>query len=304
MRKYFLPLLACIIFVACDSIQKSEGEKQETKAYSQQGNVFILYPDSTIKQLTFSGNDISPIYLEGRNSVVFVRSKQGDQSIIVVNDSTLSEGVLVQNVRGLKSIDASMDQNWVLFSDSANLKSVDISTSSNKDFGQVTDYILVKESQYADHLIILNIIQDKETRGLEFKLKDIDGSTKKEFSDAGNLKSFVNQNIPSVYSELEDKLMITQRKLAYLDSIHISKLRLNELDIQLAKAETDLLKAKKRLSKIYEFQIGRSYSEKERQINDQNKLIDFKTQVLEEVRLKHNTERKTYFDLERRLNSL
>ncbi|MEQ9201931.1 MAG: hypothetical protein RLO09_05060 [Cyclobacteriaceae bacterium] len=273
-------------------------------AFEKGGNVYILYPDSTTKQLTFTNQDYAPTYLDRYNWVLFSRYSESNKKVVLVRESTLEEVVILDSVRSLREMTISEDENWMMFINDNTLISVHLSDLQVSDFGSVSSFILTNDEPYKNHCIKIDIKEKLNERNLELSLIDSIGRIKKEFQNADNLKSFVKQNVAESLGDLMRKLELVNQRLVMMDSLDHRKERIQKLDYELENTGYELKKAYTRLSSINKFKLGRSITEKEKQLNDQRKLIDFIENKLRTLKDKHNLELKDYFNLERKLTNI
>ncbi len=297
-------LLGILIFLfACEPSNKQVQETKST-ATEKGGNIYVLYPDSTTKQLTFTNQDYEPIYLDRYNSVLFRRYDESNEKVILVKESTLEEMVILDSVGTLRELAVSEDENWLMFIHDNMLISIQLSDQQVSDFGSVSSFVLINDEPYKNHSIRIDIEQKQEERNLELSLIDSTGTTKKEFQNTDNLKSFVRQNVAGSFGDLSRKLDLVNQRLVMMDSLDRRKERIQNLTYELENTAYELQKANQRLKSINEFKIGRSIIEKEKQLTDQRKLIDFIESKLSSLKDRHNIELKGYFDLERKLTNL
>jgi hypothetical protein len=292
-----------ISLFACEA---GNNQVQETKltAIEKGGNIYIIYPDSTNKQLTFTNQDYEPNYLERYNSVLFTRYGESNKKVILVLESTLEELVILDSVGTLREMSLSGDKNWLMLINDNTLMSVHLTDQQVSNLGPVSSFVLVNDEPFKNHSIKINIEEKLNERNLALSLIDSIGTNKKEFQNTENLKSFVKQNAGGSFSDLVRKLDLVNQRLVMLDSLEQKKLRIQILTSELENNEYELSKAKQRLRSINEFKIGRSISEKEKQLSNQRKLIEFIDNKFESLRSRHNLELKDYFDLERKLKNL
>ncbi|MEQ8549470.1 MAG: hypothetical protein RIC03_16275 [Cyclobacteriaceae bacterium] len=292
-----------IILFACERNNK-QVQVTKSMAFEKGGNVYILYPDSTTKQLTFTNQDYAPTYLDRYNWVLFSRYSESNKKVVLVRESTLEEVVILDSVRSLREMTISEDENWMMFINDNTLISVHLSDLQVSDFGSVSSFILTNDEPYKNHCIKIDIKEKLNERNLELSLIDSIGRIKKEFQNADNLKSFVKQNVAESLGDLMRKLELVNQRLVMMDSLDHRKERIQKLDYELENTGYELKKAYTRLSSINKFKLGRSITEKEKQLNDQRKLIDFIENKLRTLKDKHNLELKDYFNLERKLTNI
>ncbi len=303
-QKSLIAILILIAVFACEQNKKQVTNLKST-VVERNGNVHIIYPDSTSRQLTFTNKDYHPYLLERYNSVLFTRyDKDSEKKLVIVKDLTLEETVILDSIGSMRELAISKDENWLMLINNNILNSVYLPNGNTSNYGPASSFVLIDSDPYRNHFIKINIIEEQQERILELNLLDSSGSIKKEFQSPDNLKSFVKQNISGSFGELMSKLDLVYQRLVMMDSLDQRNIRIKLLTEDLETIERELLEANKRLRSINEFRLGRSLTEKEKQISTQLKLIEMIENKLQSMQDKHNIELKEYFDLERKLAGL
>ncbi|MFT6883306.1 MAG: hypothetical protein ACJAVY_002110, partial [Marinoscillum sp.] len=158
-----------ISLFACEA---GNNQVQETKltAIEKGGNIYIIYPDSTNKQLTFTNQDYEPNYLERYNSVLFTRYGESNKKVILVLESTLEELVILDSVGTLREMSLSGDKNWLMLINDNTLMSVHLTDQQVSNLGPVSSFVLVNDEPFKNHSIKINIEEKLNERNLALSL--------------------------------------------------------------------------------------------------------------------------------------
>lgn len=178
------------------------------KSYSKDGNIFVVFSNGTIKQLTFEGTDREAFVLFDLNEVLFIRQEEhryGNSNyfkfkIMTINIETLRERIVADQKPFISGLDASYEilyaQNPFVSDDQkflylvvdkyvtgSQLVKIEISSSKWFELFSTESFELLEKGDYIGNFLVgRSEIRDRG-RDIYFQLCREDGSVIKLFND-------------------------------------------------------------------------------------------------------------------------
>lgn len=294
-------LFMLIVIYSCTTETKKK-HIYNIRALDSLGNIYLkISPDST-RQLTFSNKDISPYYNDSLKLVLFARKLEREQlAIMTIKVHGLTEKI-IDTVGYFIKPTFSKDQSKAAFIDNLKFVIVDLENNNSKPTIESIGYIRLDNSGYVDNF--LSVFPKEDETGnyiLSYNLLDENGIEKMHFETRENVLDFFKQEAKNKVNMVNDLLILGEEislKINMMKDISNEYLLAQE---NLLIKQTELFNAKKRLTQINEFQFGRSLSEKERQIKDQNSLIEFTIKEVEQKQEEINMNTKKLHNLEKEI---
>lgn len=190
--------------------------KNVAKVFIKEKNIFVVYSNSTTKQLTYNGSDRDPLLLDS-NTVIFIREKTSQYgtpdlsllSIMSVNITTLKEKIITNEmpyVDGLNNTNElllvenlclSIDKKSVYFLSnkyvtSAELVKVNIATGKWQELFATNEYKYITSGVYKGFFFVSVSRIGDNGRQFYYKIYNEKGEGIKEFEDYETAIKFLN----------------------------------------------------------------------------------------------------------------
>lgn len=219
MKRQLITILL-YLFIG-NAINAQTASKRITTTYTDNSNVFIRYADKSVKQLTFSNSDLSPMLLPRQNAVVFIRNAAGDAkepkvkkimkvSCVSLIEKTISDkkpykdGLEDTNyILGVNSPTLSLDDNYLYFTTEkfatgGELVKVNLTTGVWTELFPADQFELIKKGQYKGLLLIgRSEIKGAGGRRIYYYLVNEKNETLKEFDSEDSFILFKKEMVKS-----------------------------------------------------------------------------------------------------------
>jgi len=193
-------------------------KKEIAKAIMKNHNIFAVFSNSTLKQLTFNDSDYFPYLLKNENKVLFIRNIKDNsgyqdytkKAIMKVDIDNLKETIITNKKPYLDGNDRSdeiltignptisKDLQFIYFivekyATSNQLVKVNLKNGKWTELFSAETFELLTKPPYKNNFIIGGSeIRDKG-RDIYYKLVDISGKTIKEFDSKESVDKFKNE---------------------------------------------------------------------------------------------------------------
>ena len=198
--------------------------KEIISAYVENSNIFIEYSDRTIRQLTFTNSDSSPIMVKRENAILFIRNVAGSffnengdrienvKKIMKVNCNSLIEKTIIDRkpfrdgaddtyyILNIEKPTLSLDGLYVYFLvecyvTSDELVKVDLRTGKMIKIFPADYFELIKKGQYKGLFFVGRSEIKGGGRDIYYYLVNEKNETLKEFDSEYNYKIFKKNSI-------------------------------------------------------------------------------------------------------------
>jgi hypothetical protein len=211
MKKLSVVLLVVLLGATVDAQTVQKGV---IETYIHNSNVFVKFNDGSVKQLTFTNSDASPIILKKENAIVFIRNSAGDakqpkvKKIMKVSCSSLIEKTITDKkpfqdgldntnyILGINSPTLSQEQDYLYFTTekfatSAELVKINLTTGKWTELFPANHFELIKHGQYKGlFLVARSEIKGAGGRSDYYYLVNEKNQTLKEFDTEGYYLQF------------------------------------------------------------------------------------------------------------------
>lgn len=104
MKYAILIIFSSIFIFSCNTTNSSKVELDVIKAIEKSNNIYVVFSDEFIKQLTYNESDTNPIHLKQKNQILFIRDRKETtgfrdyirKQIMTVDINTLKEKVITE----------------------------------------------------------------------------------------------------------------------------------------------------------------------------------------------------------------
>lgn len=204
--------------------KRSRGSKTPTKIITKEGNIYGIYKGDKVTQLTFDGNDSTPLLVKSKKLVIFLRARKAFSSssnreyakfkIMTVSTSSLEERTLIDQkpfwdgqdrsfeLLSPRNMMVSSDESKVLFviekyATGSEFVQVDIETGRFQELFSAEKVEVIRSGQFKDLLLIGVSEVGERGRDIYHKVSDWKGNYLMSFSDREEYMAFRSSALES-----------------------------------------------------------------------------------------------------------
>jgi hypothetical protein len=200
-----ISILAGIVTIALGAnefvklLRRRSALVKPSKVFVRESNIFIGYPDGSIKQLTHLNTDVNPILLSNKSKIIFFRSETIDTNqpytkykLMSINVTTLEEETITDQKPFSDGLEGtfeiiqprspilSHDQTKLLFiiekyATGSQLVSVDIATGKWTELFSVEKFEVIQSGSYKGKLLVGVSEIGNNGRDIFYKVCDFEG---------------------------------------------------------------------------------------------------------------------------------